>query len=127
MKQVSTLLGAAVLCLLVATPVLAQTRTYKVLATSRTGTMQKEMQDAGDMGYRFVAVMGGETAIGGKEVVVLMEKVEGDKNTYSYKLLATSRTGTLQKEISEASANGYTLVALAGRSEYVAILERAVR
>ena len=33
--------------------------------------MQKEMQEAGDAGFHFVAVMGGETAAGGKETVVL--------------------------------------------------------
>jgi hypothetical protein len=84
-------------CLCVAGPALAQSHTYKILATSKTSTMQKEMQEAGDAGYRFVAVMGGETAIGGKEVVVLMEKAPGETNTYSYRLLATSKTSTLQK------------------------------
>ena len=79
----------------------AQTRIYKVLATSKTSTMQKEMQDAGQLGYRFVAVMGGETAVGGKEVVVLMEKDPANKATYDYRLLATSKTSTLQKEMQE--------------------------
>src|SRR5262245_8619413 len=46
---------------------------YRVLATSKTSTMQKEMQEAGSAGYRFVAVMGGDTAFGGSEVVVLMQ------------------------------------------------------
>jgi hypothetical protein len=45
-----------------------------VLATSRTSTMQKEMQEAGGDGYRIAAVMGGETPLGGNEVVVLMQK-----------------------------------------------------
>lgn len=55
---------------------------YKVLATCKTSTMQKELQEAGDNGYRFVAAMGGETAMGGKEVVVLVEKVANDKTRY---------------------------------------------
>lgn len=102
---------AAVLVLsVVCTSAFAQGRTYKVLATTRTGTMQKEMQEAGDAGYRFVAVMGGETAMGGKEVVVLMERVQGDAATYSYRLLATNRTGTLQKEIQQAADAGYNVV-----------------
>ena len=58
----------------------AQNRiSYKVVATSKTSTMQKELQEAGDAGYRFVAVMGGETAVGGKEVVVLLEKDEDER------------------------------------------------
>ena len=38
---------------------------------------------------------------------------------------ATNRTGTLQKEISQASERGYDLVALVSRREHLAIMERA--
>ena len=122
---------AALLCLCVATPALAQARSYKILATSKTSTMQKEMQAAGDAGYRFVAVMGGETAIGGSEVVVLVEKTGDDKNTYSYRLLATSKTSTLQKELQLAGDEGFhaigqTVFASAfGGEETVVIAEKA--
>lgn len=104
--------------------------TYKVLATSKTSTMQKEMQEAGDAGYRFVAVMGGETAVGGKEVVVLMEKRGNDTTKYEYRLLATSRTSTLQKELQEAADAGWQAVgqtvfeSLFGGRETAGILER---
>jgi hypothetical protein len=37
---------------------------YKVLATKKTSTAQKEMNAAADAGYRFAGVMGGETAFG---------------------------------------------------------------
>jgi hypothetical protein len=111
-------------------PAFAQARSYKVLATSKTSTMQKEMQEAGDAGFRFVSVMGGETAVGGKEVVVLMEKVDGDKNTYSYRLLATSKTSTLQKELQEASDAGFVVVgqtvfeSMFGGKETAAIVQK---
>jgi hypothetical protein len=101
---------AAIALLVISSTAFAQGRAYKVLATSKTSTMQKEMQEAGDAGYRFVAVMGGETAIGGKEVVVLMEKADSDKNTYSYRLLATNKTSTLQKELQEAADAGFRVV-----------------
>ena len=123
----------AVLCALalVAHSARAQDRlTYTVLATSKTSTMQKEMQEAGAAGYRFVAVMGGETAAGGNEVVTLMEKVEGDKARYEYRLLATSKTSTLQKELQQASDAGWQAVgqtvfqSLFGGQEAAAILER---
>jgi hypothetical protein len=106
-------------------------RSYKVLSTSKTSTMQKEMQEAGDTGYRFVAVMGGETAIGGKEVVVLMEKVAADRTRYSYRLLATSKTSTLQKELQEAADAGWEAVGQTvfsstfGGSETAGILEKS--
>jgi hypothetical protein len=103
---------------------------YKVLATSKTSTMQKELQEAGAAGYRFVAVMGGETAIGGKEVVVLMEKRGNDRTTYEYRVLATSKTSTLQKELQEAADAGWSAVgqtvfeSLFGGKETAGILER---
>lgn len=121
----------ALLCLAIAAPALAQARSYKIFATSKTSTMQKEMQEAGDAGYRFVAVMGGETAIGGKEVVVLVEKAGDDKNTYSYRLLATSKTSTLQKELQEAGDAGFHAVGQTvfestfGGKETVAIVQQS--
>jgi hypothetical protein len=121
---------AIVVSLSFVAPAFAQ-QTYKVLATSKTSTMQKEMQEAGDGGFRFVAVMGGETAIGGKEVVVLMQKAAGDTNTYSYRLLATNKTSTLQKELQEAADAGFVVAGQTvfesafGGKETAAIVERA--
>lgn len=60
--------------LFVSAPAFAQAIEYRILATSKTSTMEKEMSEAGAAGFRFVDVMGGETAIGGQEVVVLMQK-----------------------------------------------------
>ena len=123
-----------VLAAVLITPVTASAQTersYKVLATSKTSTMQKEMQEAGDAGYRFVAVMGGETAIGGSEVVVLMEKAAADRTKYGYRLLATSKTSTLQKELQEAADAGWEAVGQTvfssafGGNETVGILERS--
>lgn len=108
----------------------AQELTYKVLATSRTSTMEKEMRQLGEAGYRFVAVMGGETAMGGKEVVVLMEKRAGETSTFNYRLLAANRTGTLERELQEAADAGYVAVgqtvfeSLFGGRETASILQR---
>jgi hypothetical protein len=111
-------------------PALAQTVDYKVLATSKTSTMEKEMNEAGAAGYRFAAVMGGETAIGGQEVVVLMQKPAGAAGKFRYKLLSATRTGTMQKEMNEAALDGYDYVGqtvfetLFGGEEVVSIVER---
>ena len=121
---------AAVALLVVSSTAFAQTHTYKILATSKTSTMQKEMQEAGDAGFRFVAVMGGETAIGGKEVVVLMQKAVGDTNVYGYRLLATNKTSTLQKELQEAADAGFAVVgqtvfeSMFGGKDTAAIVEK---
>jgi hypothetical protein len=122
--------GTVLMVLAVASPVAGQDRAYRVLATNKTSTMQKEMQEAGDAGYRFVAVMGGETAVGGKEVVVLMEKSRDNPGPYAYRLLATSKTSTLQKELQESADAGYSVVgqtvfeSLFGGKETSAILEK---
>ena len=52
------------IALSVATPALAQGIDYRVLATSKTSTMEKEMNEAGAAGFKFATVMGGETAGG---------------------------------------------------------------
>jgi hypothetical protein len=100
---------ALAIALLSATSAFAQID-YRVLATSKTSTMEKEMNEAGGLGYKFVAVMGGETAIGGKEVVVLMQKGGDVSGKYRYHLLATSRTSTMQKEMNDAASDGYDYV-----------------
>jgi hypothetical protein len=105
---------------------------YKVLATNKTSTMEKEMNESAAVGFRFEATMGGESAYGGKEVIVVMSKPRsgGDAPNYSYKLLATNKTGTMQKELQLAGNEGYeykgqTVFTTAyGGKEVVVILER---
>lgn len=87
----------------------AATYDYKVLATSKTSTMEKEMNEAAESGYAFAAVMGGETSFGGNEVVVVMVKNSEDAQVEkrSYRLLATSRTSTMQKEMQRLGDEGF--------------------
>jgi hypothetical protein len=82
---------------------------YRLLATTRTSTMEKELNEAADAGYSFSSVMGGETGVGGKEVVVVMTKKLGAESLANkkYKLLATSRTSTMQKELQQAGDEGF--------------------
>jgi hypothetical protein len=107
---------------------------YKLLATNRTGTMEKEMNQAADAGYSFDKVMGGETGFGGKEVVVIMTRGSSGtsevKSRKKYKLLATNRTATMQKELQQVGDQGYeykgqTVFETAfGGKEVVVIVER---
>jgi hypothetical protein len=86
----------------------AQTVEYRVLATTKTSTTQKEMNEAADAGFQFGGVMGGETSFGGSEVVTIMyRKLSSEKGRFAYKLLATSKTSTMQKEIQEAGDEGF--------------------
>ena len=81
---------------------------YKLLATSKTSTMEKEMNEAADGGFRFAGVMGGQTAVAGKEVVAIMSRSgEAAAKRFQYKLLATNKTSTMQKEMQEAGDGGF--------------------
>lgn len=101
---------------------------YRVLATSKTSTMQEEMQEAAEAGFRFGDVMGGNTSFGGSEVVVVMYRESSAK--YDYRLMATNRTSTMQKELQEAGDEGFEyrgqtiFKSKFGGQEVVAILER---
>ena len=105
---------------------------YRLLATSKTSTMQKEMAEAGRAGFRIAGVMGGETAFGGSEVVVVMSRDRENPNEgdYQYKHLATSKTSTMKKELQEAGDEGFeyrgqtVFKTKFGGQEVVLILER---
>ena len=79
---------------------------FKLLATSKTSTMEKEMNDLSRAGYEFRTVMGGETAFGGKEVVVVMG-LSNRPGKKIYRLLAANKTSTLEKEMQAAGEEGF--------------------
>jgi hypothetical protein len=103
---------------------------YRVLATKKTSTMQKEMQSAAEAGYQFGGVMGGETSFGGSEVVVVMTRTPNGKPRYDYRLLATNKTSTMQREMQEAGDAGFeycgqtVFESAFGGQEVVTILQR---
>jgi hypothetical protein len=104
---------------------------YKLLATSKTSTLEKEMQQAGREGFEYKGQTVFESAFGGREVAVIMER---DKTAPAanplFKLLSTSKTSTMQKELTEAGAEGWALLGMVvgktafGGSEVVSILRK---
>jgi hypothetical protein len=110
-------------------------RSYKVLATTRTGTLENELRATARAGYRLVrgsAVAKGHAGSAllpsgrEEEIFVLMERDEARRERFEYRLAATTRTGTLAREVSEAQAEGFELVDLVSRDEHIAIMERRV-
>lgn len=104
---------------------------YRLLATQKTSTMQKELQQAGNTGFEYKGQTVFETAFGGKEVVVILERDhEVSPRKWDYKLLATQKTSTMQKELAEAAKRGFQLVGVTvgksafGGNEVVTILRR---
>ncbi|MEP7075042.1 MAG: hypothetical protein ABI878_04460 [Acidobacteriota bacterium] len=100
---------------------------YKLLATTRTGTMQKELNEAADGGFRLIpsTMIAKKQVLGGVEIVMIMEQPPKVVHQYEYKLLATSRTSTLQKEVTEAVAAGFVIVGMVSRDEHMVVMERA--
>jgi hypothetical protein len=97
---------------------------YRLLATSRTSTMETEINQMASQGYKLVSTMGGDTHEG--EIITVMRKLpEGDaKDRFQYKLLATERTGTMQRELQGAADQGYEYAGVMARGEVMLILER---
>jgi hypothetical protein len=99
--------------------------------------MEQEMNEAAENGYRFQEVMGGDTALGGSEIVLLMMKesvsggTESDaaRGRFSYRLLATNRTSTMQAEMRVLGQEGYDYRGVTvfgsffGGDEVVAVME----
>ena len=107
---------------------------YLLLATSKTSTMQKEMQEAGDAGFEYRGQTVFDTTFGGDEPVVILERSRDSTNgdLFEYRLLATKKTSTMQDELREAGLAGFNFVGVTisgtrfGGDEIVAILKRAV-
>lgn len=101
----------------------AQPYQYKLLATSRTGTMDKELNETAEGGFRLIP----STMIAkGDEIVMVLERPPHPTSRYQYKLLATSRTSTLQKEVTQAKDAGYKIVGMVSRDEHIVVMEREI-
>jgi len=99
-----------------------------------TSAMQKEMQQAADQGFVYKGQTVFDTTFGGKEVVVIMERDrDATIERHEYKLLATSKTSTMQKELTESGEPGFQYVGMTvaetafGGKELVTILRRGSR
>ncbi len=96
--------------------------------------MQKEAQEAADAGFEYVGQSVFESLFGGKEVVCIFERNPASVSGKSeYRLLATTKTSTLEKELNEVGKGAYEVVGmtvgktLAGGNELVAITRRRAR
>ena len=83
-------------------------------------------------GFTYVGQTVYNSTFGGKEVVVILESSDQRKITYEYRLQATSRTSTMEKELNVAGRDGYQFCGVTvaetafGGKEVVSILRRAV-
>jgi hypothetical protein len=102
-----------------ATAAPAPAREYKLLETTKVGTMEREMNKAAREGYRYY--------MSAPDMLTLMYRERGAEGPapYQYKLLATMKTGTMQKELLEHVSSGYRYLATSsGLGGLTTILER---
>ena len=69
-----TALSCALILLAAAATVASDRYEYRLLATKKTSTMQKELAEAGDQGYGFVGMTVAKTLVGGDEVVAILRR-----------------------------------------------------
>jgi hypothetical protein len=113
----------------------AQRYEYRLLATTKTSTMQRELEEAAAAGFQYRGQSVFASMFGGKEVVVILERDReaSSKDRWEYRLLATSKTSTMQRELSDAGAQGFEFVGMTvgstamGGSELVTITRRKVQ
>ena len=105
---------------------------YRLLATNKTSTMQKELQDAANAGFEYREQTVFETTFGGHEVVIIVERDRDiSPRRWEYKLLSTNKTSTMQKELQLAADAGFQFVGVTvaktafGGNEVVTILRRS--
>src|SRR5437879_1126993 len=102
MRNIKTVTLIA-LILAIAIPALAQHPTidrnqlYLLLAATETETMQRELDEASAQGFK--VVMGSPTSTG--EISLFLERSTQPPATFKYKLLSTTLTGTMEKELNQ--------------------------
>ncbi|HEY0101592.1 MAG TPA: hypothetical protein VGB76_21880 [Pyrinomonadaceae bacterium] len=98
---------------------------YRLLATTRTSTMEKELNQAAQEGFRLLPrTITAKEGFLSNEIVSVLEQTPKSSKRYQYRLLATNRTSTLQKEVAQSEADGFVLVGLVGRGENMVIMEK---
>lgn len=98
---------------------------YKILATSRVKTMEKELNENARQGYRLlprtvIFKMGLFTS----ELVMLMEREPKTVKSYEYKLITAGKEVKLHKKIDEAAPDGFFPMTMITLGEHVIVMEK---
>lgn len=81
-------------------------QTFLVLSTKKISTMEKELDEVAAKGFR--VLYGAPTQQ--YDMALFLEKLGKDEEPYNYKILATSRNKTMEKELNELAVQGYRLL-----------------
>ena len=107
---------------------------HVVLRTDRTADlqeaildarMQDQLNEAGALGHAVLGALAHNPESRDGELSVILETGAGRRDQYEYRVMTTSRTSTLQNELSEAVAQDYAMVGRIERAgDHIACLER---
>lgn len=98
---------------------------YKILATSRVKTMEKELNQLGTEGYQLLSrtitfKMGFFTA----ELLMVMERAPGPAKKYEYELVEANKETKLHKKMDEQQARGFMPVTMITLGNHVVVMEK---
>jgi hypothetical protein len=101
---------------------------YKVLATSRMKTMEKELNEISGKGYRLLSrtIIFKQGLFTG-ELLMIMEHEPQSNKSYEYKLLAASKETKLHRKVDESVAQGFVPVTMITLGEHIVVMEREGR
>ncbi|MEI9971290.1 MAG: hypothetical protein WDO73_04125 [Ignavibacteriota bacterium] len=106
------------------------TKTYRVISAALVSNLEKDLKRAGDDGFEWKATAIFHVVGGTAEPVCILEHAAGSNRQFSYRILTTARTSTMQKELQDAGHDGFKLLGvtlsktLLGVSEVVAVLSK---
>lgn len=98
---------------------------YKILATSRNKTMEKELNEQAAKGFRLLPrTMIFKQGLFTAEVVSVMEREFESNDIYEYKLVEAGKETKLQEKIDAARADGFNPVTMITLGEHVVVMEK---
>lgn len=101
---------------------------YRILATTRNKTMEKELNEFASQGYRLlprtiVFKQGFFTA----ELLMIMERDPHVKNNYEYKLVTAGKETKLHKKIDQAMGEGFVPITMVTIGDHVVVMEKETK
>ena len=96
------------------------------LATTKTSTIQEELDEAARQGFLLLpsTLISKPSTWGNDEIVVALEQSLTEAPLYEYRLLATSRTSALEAEVLKARDEGFDIHGMVSRGEHLVIMGR---
>lgn len=138
MRTVKTITPTFILCLALSqafaqstpTPSTATAAAVRIIATTKTATFEKELNEAAKEGFRLTRLAKADYGSGVSGLVTQ----ENATPQYEYRVLSTTRQTTLQKEVEQAAAEGYEVRGMTTEGnattfttkEITAVMERPV-